>query len=246
MAQAGLRGAYLPFRAEAGDLPLILPALLALGFRGLNVTVPLKEAVLPLLARLSPAAAAIGAANTLLASPAGWEGHNTDAPGFAEAFLKDLAPCPALVLGAGGAARAALRALLDGGFSPSVSSRRPEAAAALAREFSEKSGREVRPVPWLRFGGPWRLAVNALSASSPEELGESPPDPSLEPGGLMADLNYGRPRNWFRERALASGASFRDGLPMLAAQARLSFILWTGRDDVPLAPFLEEAMAAAA
>jgi shikimate dehydrogenase len=59
----------------------------------------------------------------------------------------------------------------------------------------------------------------------------------------MADLNYGRPDNWFARLAAEAGATFKDGRAMLASQARLSFALWTGRDDVPLAPFLEGAGA---
>jgi shikimate dehydrogenase len=238
LALAGLQGSYLAFRVDPEGLPGILPALLSLGFRGLNVTVPLKERVIPLLCGLSDAAREIGAVNTLVATPVGWEGANTDAPGFAEAYLGGLPPCPALVLGAGGAARAALQALLDGGFQPSVSARREERAQLLALEFSRGPDRAVGVVPWRSLGGPWRLVVNALSASSPEELGADPPRPRIQPGGLMADLNYGRPDCWFRSLADASGAVFRDGIPMLACQARLSFALWTGLRDVPLDPFI--------
>jgi shikimate dehydrogenase len=239
LALAGIRGDYLPFTVNAEDLPTVLPALRTLGYTGLNVTVPLKEKVLPHLSGLTEEARIIGAVNTLLNSPSGWLGFNTDAPGFAEAFVKDLDPCPVLILGAGGAARAVLHALLTLGFMPSVSARRIEKAQALAREFSEAYGAPVETLPWRNFGEPWGIVVNALSASSPEELGENPPAPALEPGGLMADLNYGRGNNWFRRLAVESGAAFRDGLPMLACQARLSFIRWTGLADIPLDPFLE-------
>jgi shikimate dehydrogenase len=239
---AGVRGSYLPFHVEAGDLELVLPALRLLGFRGVNVTVPHKQNVMPFMVRLSREAEKIGAVNTLVRNPEGWEGHNTDAPGFADAFLAGRTPSPALVLGAGGAARAVLQALLDNGFAPSISARRPEAAEKLAGEFSSEGGR-IEALPWTSFKGPWKLVVNALSASSPTELGPDPPRPALEKGGLMADLNYGRPENHFKDLALASGAEFKDGLPMLASQARLSFILWTGLKDTPLDPFLTEALA---
>jgi shikimate dehydrogenase len=241
LALAGLRGAYLPFHVEADALGSVLPALRTLGFTGLNVTVPLKESVMPHLSSLTEEARRIGAVNTLLNGPSGWVGFNTDAPGFAEAFVNDLDPCPALILGAGGAARAVLHALLTLGFEPCVSARRPEKARALATEFSVASRSPVETAPWGDFGGPWSLVVNALSASSPAELGQDPPAPDIEPGGLMADLNYGRPDNWFKSLARSSGAAFRDGLPMLASQARLSFIRWTGLTDIPLDPFLEGA-----
>jgi shikimate dehydrogenase len=241
LALAGLRGAYLPFHVEAEDLGAVLPALRTLGFTGLNVTVPLKESVMPHLSTLTEEARRIGAVNTILNGPSGWEGFNTDAPGFAEAFVKDLDPCPALVLGAGGAARAVLHALLTLGFEPCVSARRPEKAAALAAEFSVAYRSPVETAPWQDFGGPWSLVVNALSGSSPAELGQDPPRPDIETGGLMADLNYGRADNWFRTHARSKGASFRDGLHMLASQARLSFIRWTGLTDIPLDPFLEGA-----
>jgi shikimate dehydrogenase len=231
----------MAFSVEEAGLAQILPAMRTLGFRGINVTVPLKEKVTPFLATVSEEAGRIGAVNTLLNGPSGWEGYNTDAPGFADAYLKELDPCPALVLGAGGAARAVLSALLDTGFRPTVCARRREKAEGLARHFTEATSLEVGVRPWEDPGGPWRLVVNALSVSSPEELGPSPPTPGIEPGGLVADLNYGRPENFFRELALSSGAGFRDGLLMLACQARLSFIRWTGRNDIPLDPFLDGA-----
>jgi shikimate dehydrogenase len=239
LALSGLRGSYLPFHVEADDLGTVLPALRTLGFTGLNVTVPLKESVMPHLSTLTEEARRIGAVNTLLRGPSGWEGFNTDAPGFAEAFVKDLDPCPVLVLGAGGAARAVMHALLTLGFEPCVSARRAEKARALATEFSVAYRSTVETAPWQDFGGPWPVVVNALSASSPGELGQDPPGPRIESGGLMADLNYGRDDNWFKAHARKQGAAFRDGLQMLACQARLSFIRWTGLSDIPLDPFLE-------
>jgi shikimate dehydrogenase len=254
LALCGIRGVYLPFNVKPEHLAVFLETLLDGGFRGLNVTVPHKERVMPLLAGVDPAALRIGAVNTLTASPdgKGWLGSNTDAPGFACACLEGLAPCPALVLGAGGAARAVVASLLDNGFGPRIAARRPERAEALAGSLTGPGGARATTAPWPAAGGgegaggpggPWRLVVSCLSASSPDELGPDPPRPLLGEGGLMADLNYGRPDNWFRTLAEEAGATFRDGLHMLAAQARLSFITWTGREDVPLEPFLKAAAA---
>jgi shikimate dehydrogenase len=213
----------VPARGLSGSLT----ALYELGFDGLNVTVPHKRAVIPHLAGLSEEASLIGAVNTLIRTPEGFLGRNTDAAGFTEAYL-GIVPAGArtLILGAGGAARAVARALASHGIAALAAARDKRASQELAAALGFES------VAWTDLPGlaPLELVVNATSASSPAELGSSAPDFELAQGGLMVDLNYGRPFNHFRSLASKSGAVFRDGLAMLAAQARGSFKLWTGED----------------
>jgi shikimate dehydrogenase len=231
LAQAGLFGYYLPLKLEAADLPAAVAGLAALGFQGLNVTAPHKEAIAPYLVSLSPEAKEIGAVNTLSPAPGGYSGHNTDAPGFATAYLNDPPVSKALVFGAGGAARAVIQALKSRGLAVSVVARNPQAAAKLAKEFGQSAG-EIKDLPNQK---PYPIVVNASSASYEKELSPLPKIP-LAAEGLVVDVNYGRPDNYWSALAGAAGARFEDGLGMLAHQARLSFNLWT-QADIGLSPF---------
>jgi shikimate dehydrogenase len=227
LSACGLNGIYLPFDLSTSDLKAALTGLRELGFKGLNVTIPLKLAVIDYLTDLSPEAKAIGAVNTLVPSEGGYCGHNTDASGFADAYLSNLKQTDrTLILGTGGAARAVAQALVAQGFKASISGRNFERTLDLAEDFS------LEPLEWAQacVSGPWDLIVNSTAASSPDELGDSPPRPLLVPGGLMIDINHNRPKNYWQDLALASKASFVNGLAMLAAQARRSFKLWTGLD----------------
>ncbi|MDR1395911.1 MAG: shikimate dehydrogenase [Deltaproteobacteria bacterium] len=229
---AGLRGRYLPLKLDRADLPLVLKGLWTLGFQGLNVTAPLKEAVLEHLVSQSPEARAIGAVNTLIRTAEGYAGHNTDGPGFAAAFLQDRDPRQKVLLyGAGGAARAVLQAFTAGGFSVSVCARTLEKAEKLAAEFGQTA---LAPEQIPAFG-PADILVAAVSASSASDL-DPPLAASFNPGALVIDLNYGRPDNYWAALAAGQGSRFSDGLPMLAQQARLSFNCWT-RAGVSLDPF---------
>ncbi|MDR2405412.1 MAG: shikimate dehydrogenase [Deltaproteobacteria bacterium] len=230
---AKLGGYYVPLLLAASDLLETLPILSKLNFQGLNVTAPLKEAVLPHLGELSAQAKKIGAANTLSRDPKDglYHGHNTDADGFASAYLKDLKASTALVLGAGGAARAVLFALKERGFSPTVMNRSQDKAESLAHEF------ESQFTPYGESDA-FPLVINTTSASSLAELGGSL-DIKLQEAATVVDINYKRPDNWFRELAARQGAVFFDGLLMLAHQARLSFMIFTKIKDIPLDPFLD-------
>src|SRR5262244_2058591 len=121
LKQHGLAGAYLPIAVKAEGLRAALRALPALGFAGCNLTIPHKEAALAIVDRVDPLARRIGAINTIVVAPDGsLEGTNTDAFGFRE-NLREAAPRwdpglgPAVILGAGGAARAVIVALSDAG-----------------------------------------------------------------------------------------------------------------------------------
>jgi shikimate dehydrogenase len=231
LKQARLSGHYLPLTLKAENVPPAIKGLAALGFKGLNVTAPHKEVVIPHLTRLSPEAQAIGAVNTLVPDQGGFSGHNTDAPGFAAAYLKERAAQQALIYGAGGAARAVIQALRTQGFSVSVTARNLLAAQKLAQEFGQKA----LALADLPNAGTYSFVINATSASYAADLNPVPPL-TLANNAIVIDLNYGRPDNHWQKLAANSGGLFYDGLPMLAWQACLSFNLWTGA-NLGITPF---------
>ncbi len=202
---------------------------------GLNVTIPHKQTVVPLLDELTATAAAIGAVNTIYMQDERLVGHNTDAGGFL-ADLKHTALVPAvglprsaLVLGAGGAARAVVYALLSDGWQVTVAARRFAQASELASHFTGlmpmELGAEVAQLSNLQ------LIVNASSAGMIPNADQSPwpADVPFPRGAAIYDLVY-KPRETKLVRdARAQGLHATTGLGMLAEQAALSFESWTGR-----------------
>ncbi|MCS6868059.1 MAG: shikimate dehydrogenase [Thermus sp.] len=227
MHRYALESLGLPGRYEAWETPLeALPERLAQvrqGFRGVNLTLPLKEAALPLLDWVAPEARAMGAVNTVLSLEGRLFGFNTDAPGFLAALRAGGIPLvgPALVLGAGGAARAVAYALKGAGLRVWVWNRTPERAQALA----EALGLEAVP---LERAPEARLLVNATSVGlgDPEA---TPLPPELFPQeGAAVDLVYRPLWTRFLREARARGLKVQTGLPMLAWQGALAFRIWTG------------------
>ncbi|MDR1309771.1 MAG: shikimate dehydrogenase [Deltaproteobacteria bacterium] len=231
-----LLGHYVALEVKPEDLGGTLAELFHAGYQGLNVTNPHKITIRPHLCGVSPEAGRIGSVNTLVLTDDGYYGDNTDARGFAAAYLGDLpggrAP-RALVLGAGGAARAVTAALLDRDVRPLSCSRDRERARELAGLFGLDS------LPWSELSrtGPLDLVVNATSSSGPGEFEPAPPVLALARGAMVIDVNYGRSPNFFRELAERNSAAFHDGQAMLAHQARLSFATWTSLDP-GLEPFV--------
>jgi shikimate dehydrogenase len=234
MAKHGLEGSYVRFAVKPQDMAAAVAGVGALGLTGVNVTVPHKQAVIPFLAELSDEAAALGAVNTIKPEAGKLVGYNTDLAGVRQALAEvgfELKGAKALVLGAGGAARAVVLALLQGGANVQVASRRPSQAEALCAELGGK-GSSLDQVAGVLPN--IDLLVNATSVSSPKEspdmtvwLENLSPPANL---ALVMDINYGRSGNVWQKFALRSQAEFMDGLPMLAHQARLSFQIWTGID----------------
>jgi shikimate dehydrogenase len=199
------------------------------------VTIPHKRAALELSDRASEAARAIGAANTLTFTPDGAiAAENTDAPGLIAALEQPPRGMRALVLGAGGSARAAAWALREAGASEvSVWNRTPERAQALARDLGVRAVASAEPADIL---------INCTSVGlEPSPAGRSSPGrpDALSQLGLTAgkigdypyvvDLVYGAERTELLTCARAHGARTLDGLEVLVAQGALSFESWTGR-----------------
>ena len=145
---AGIEAAYLPFDIPPENLPRAIDALRTLGVSGVNITIPHKEAVLPLLDELSPTARDLGAVNTIISNGGRLRGDNTDAPGFLMALEKFLEanrlslPSSAVVFGAGGSARSVLWAL----------SRREVSRILIVNRTQERGAALIRSLPFLKEG----------------------------------------------------------------------------------------------
>jgi shikimate dehydrogenase len=194
-------------------------ALPGSGYRGANVTIPHKLAAHDLADDLSDSARAIGAVNTLTFHEDGRiAGDNTDAGGLIDALGEPL-PASALVLGAGGAARAAAWALAQAGVEVTVWNRTPERAADLAGELGVEQAE--RP-------GPAELLVNATSVGL--RPGDSLDGLPLVDARVVVDLVYGAAQTPFARWAEERGARVIDGLEVLVRQGARSLELWTGRE----------------
>ncbi len=213
-----------------GDFDAALAGFLAEGGKGLNVTLPHKLAAYGAAKRLTAAARRAGAVNTLAVEPAGLLGDNTDGAGLLRDLQVNLriplAGRHVLLIGAGGAARGALPALLDAMPRALVVANRTAAkAVALAADFAGDG--PVIGVGLQAAHGPFELIVNASSASLSDEV------PALPAGALGAqtfcyDMAYGAGPTAFMRWASRQGAAATDGIGMLVEQAAESFALWRG------------------
>jgi shikimate dehydrogenase len=227
-------------------------ALAGAGFRGANVTIPHKEAALALADVASAAAREIGAANTLSFAPDGTiAAENTDAPGLIAAMERSPRDLTALVLGAGGSARAAVWALRDAGAREvSVWNRTASRAADLARVLGARAVPAPEAADVLVNCTSVGLAASAQAASA--TTGQDDVE-ALNQLGLtldlvgrysyVVDLVYREGATPLLLAARERGVPTLDGLDVLVAQGALSFALWTGR-DAPL-PVMRDAARAA-
>jgi shikimate dehydrogenase len=232
----GLPGTYVALEVPAGAEDHVVAAIRTLGLAGCNVTLPLKERVAAQLDALDATAARTGAVNTIAREGGRLVGRNTDVEGCARA-LDEAGLSPegrvAVVVGAGGAARAVVEALLAGRAARiGVLARRPESAARLCARAPDR----VVPVSSLADA---ELVIHA-SSGRPAALLEATAEELPRLTGWM-DLNYWDPDPPGRAAVAERGALFVDGWPMFVAQAAASFRVWTGADPLPVlrpAPFL--------
>ena len=195
------------------------------GYVGVNVTVPHKEAALELADSASAPAQAIGAANTLSFEGEVITADNTDGPALREFLPETLDGGAGLVLGAGGAARAAIWALTEAGLEVALWNRTAARAALLA----EETGSRAIESP---SGGDFAVIINASAAGMGESdaLEDLPLEAgsSFGPGQIVIDMVYGGGPGALIEAASAAGASTVDGIDVLVAQGALSLRIWTG------------------
>jgi shikimate dehydrogenase len=234
LAQYRIDGAYVPMAVRPGDLPAALRALPILGFAGCNLTIPHKEAALAIVDRVDPVARRIGAVNTIVVDDDGaLEGRNTDAYGFI-ASLRAAQPGwsarrgPAVLVGAGGSARALIVALLeDGAPEIRVVNRTLERAEALAAEF----GTLIRPASWTERGEALGEAALLVNTTSQGMTGEPPlelPLDRLPLAAIVNDIVYAPLETPLLAAARRRGNPVVDGLGMLLHQARPGFAAWFG------------------
>jgi len=243
-AALGLDWVYVACHVLPERVGASVEAVRALGWRGMNVTVPHKQAVMPFLDELSAAARAVGAANTIIHCDGRLIGDNTDVTGIIRAVTEGAGvtewPERVVVLGAGGAARGVVYALTT---VPRVTrvtilNRTAERAVALAREFGTAGGPAIEGLPLdadharaaIREAG---LLINVTSLGRGALAGQSPL--ANDWGCLHADLacvdsNYSPPETVLMRQVRAAGGRAFNGIDMLVYQGAQSFELWTGQE----------------
>lgn len=238
LRELGIAGEYLRIAVEPEAFVAKLRALKADGFAGCNVTVPHKEAALAAVDEAHPLAQRIGAVNTVVVrSDGSLYGLNTDAFGFLENLRAghqgfNASTGPAIVLGAGGAARAVVMALLDAG-APEVRllNRTLERAEALAEDFAGVGMGTLTVAPWSSRADVLEGAALLVNTTTLGMRGKAPLDLDLSDlprRAVVNDIVYAPLQTDLLVRAAARGNPVVDGLGMLLHQARPGFEAWFG------------------
>ncbi|MBV9852451.1 MAG: shikimate dehydrogenase [Armatimonadetes bacterium] len=233
LAALGLDWAYVPFDVAPERLSAAVGGLRALNLVGVNVTVPHKEAVLPLLDVVDEEARRVGSVNTIHNVGGVLHGFSTDGPGFLrslEALGERAEGRSALILGAGGSARAVAFALAGRGGRVQIANRTEARAQALADRLNTFHPGAASVAGWGAEADAFDLLVNATSLGMdprPDALPALPPG-TFGPGILVYDLVYSPLETRLLALARRAGCRAVNGLPMLTAQGALSLARWTG------------------
>ncbi len=250
-AETAIPGTYTRLAVKPEEFADTFRTLYKTGFRGVNVTIPHKLTALELADEASPAARAIGAANTIRFDANGKVfADNTDGYGFIE-NLREGAPAwdpaagPALVLGAGGAARAVIHALLEAG-APTIrlANRSRGNAEILAAHFGPHFGRRIDPLDWAARDDAATGAATIVNTTSLGMIGNPPLELSLTDApatALVTDIVYAPLETPLLAAARVRGLATVDGLGMLLHQARPGFRAWFGVDPA-VTPALRRAV----
>jgi shikimate dehydrogenase len=226
----GVDGVYVALDVVPDRAAQVGEAIRTLGLAGVNLTVPFKEAVLPSLDRLDAGAAAIGAANVVVREGAGLVGANTDAPGLVAALRHEhgevWAGARVLVLGAGGAGRAAAWGALDAGAASVVLLNRDVGRAeAVAARLPRASADGLDAAAWERHAPSADVVLVCVSDGG---VGAGWDVGRLGAHAVVCDLNYWQAAPPLLEAARAAGLRSQDGLPMLVWHAAWAFAWFTG------------------
>ncbi len=230
----GIAGHYIPMDVAPQDLETVLRTLPKAGFVGVNVTVPHKEAVMAIADQITDRATLIGAANTLIFREDGKiHADNTDGYGFMENLHSgapdwDPRSGPALVFGAGGAARAVISALLEAGVPDIFLSNRTRVRAEKLRD---DFGKRVQVIDWVQAGNVVEDADLVVNTTSLGMVGNSDlrvPMDGLKPSAVVTDLVYAPLKTRLLQIAEDVGCTAVDGLGMLLHQAVPGFERWFG------------------
>jgi len=247
VCSSDLQGHYIPMDIARDDLETVIHTLPRMGFVGVNITIPYKEAVMKIADQITDRATLIGAANTLIFRKDGKiHADNTDGYGFFE-NLRSGAPDwnpkdgPAVVLGAGGAARAVVASLTGAGVPEVLLTNRTRVRA---EKLKEDFGQRVRVVDWVQAGNIMEEATLVVNTTSLGMVGNPElrvPLDGLRPGTVVTDLVYTPLKTHFLEVAEQAGCIVVDGLGMLLHQAVPGFERWFG-----IRPEVDAATRAAA
>lgn len=238
--ELGLPWTYLTVKVPPEALGAGIEGIRAMGFRGLNLTIPHKGAVLRFLDEVDAGARIMGAVNTVYRKGDSLAGTNTDGKGFLRSLTDDAHADPAgkkiLILGAGGAARAiAVELALAGAASITIVNRDEGRGRELVRLVRENSPARSEYIPWnddIAIPSGTDIVVNATSIGlfpDTEALPHVAFD-TIRKGMIVCDVIPNPPRTRFLAEAEKRGAVTLDGLGMLVYQGAIAFKLWTGRD----------------
>ena len=240
LKELGLPGTYEARQVTEEELEGFFREVRKAPFAGCNITLPLKVAAMAHVDRVTERALRVGAINTVYREEGLLVGENTDVPGFV-APLAERRIARALVLGAGGVARAALVGLVELGVREArLANRTVEKARELVADFRGLDGFSISVCPWdERHDGEFDLVINATSLGMKGPLEDKTPFERFSGRGLACDIVYTPEETRFLREARAAGWETLNGTAMFVGQAAESFRLWTGR-EMPR----EKAMAA--
>ena len=239
-ASLGLDWRYLTIEVKPEDLAVAVGGAKAMGFRGFNLTIPHKVSVIPLLDQLSPQAELIGAVNTVRRQDGKWIGENTDGRGFLRGLKEDAKVDPkgriAVLMGAGGAARAIAVELILAGLAHLIVVNRSESRGkALVADLTAKTGASVQfqlwPDPCFVLNHNIDLLINATSVGLFPNVKAMP---AIDLTGaskamVVCDAVFNPAETMLLRHARAHGLRTLDGLSMLVYQGVIGFELWTGQ-----------------
>lgn len=234
-AEAGLDWRYLTLEVSPEALGDAVRGLRAMGFRGGNLTIPHKVAVIQFLDRLTPAAELMGAVNTILREDDQLIGENTDGKGFVESLrgLADPAGKRVVLLGAGGAARAiAVELALAGAGEITVVNRTSQRGQDLVNLLNDKTSTPSSLVVWQ---GTYQVPAETDVLINATSIGLNDPDARVPvgfaaapPTMVVADVVFNPPRTRFLAEAGEHGCPTLDGLGMIVNQGAIALRLWSG------------------
>ena len=246
----GIDATYEKWEVTPEGVGDFVNGLRAPGTLGINITVPHKQAVIPFLDEVDEWATAAGAVNTIVNRDGRLTGHNTDGPGFLQALLVETGYSPdgtrALILGAGGAARGILLALVRGGVDSLVIANRTFERAETLAQLASENGVKSEAIPLsgdalTEAAASANLIVNCTTmgmSHGPDEHGSPISAAQIPATAIVNDVVYTPLLTPILKEAAVAGATSLGGLHMLVYQGVLSFQMWTGRDapvDVMLA-----------
>ena len=244
IARLNLDLVYLPFPVAPECLEVALAGFAAIGVVGFSVTIPHKQAILPLLTEVSTVAAAVGAVNTVLRKDGGWLGTNTDVEGFVAPLLgdRDWSRTVAVVLGNGGAARAVVAGCSQLGCAEIfVVGRNRERLAAFREGWDLPVSDRLRVCTWDELSSlipQANLLVNATDVGMGKKVDQSPIGVEemrlLPDGAVVYDLIYNPSPTKFLQLATDCGLMAKDGAEMLVQQGAAALKLWLQLPSVPV------------